>query len=53
MDLRGTRWALKYVVQAGPDRRYWSAGATASRSSDPESYVPNPAGRSVFETAQA
>ena len=53
VDLRGTRWALKYVVQAAPDRRYWSAGATASRSADSESYVPNPAGRTVFETAQA
>ena len=53
VDLRGTRWALKYVVQAAPDRRYWSAGATVSRSADSESYVPNPAGRTVFETAQA
>ncbi len=50
---RGTRWAAKYVVQAGAGRRYWSAGATVSQTSDSESDVPNPAGRVVFETAQA
>jgi hypothetical protein len=53
LDARGTRWAAKYVVQAGANRRYWSAGATVSRTSDTESDLPNPAGRVVFETAQA
>ena len=53
VDVRGTRWALKYVVQASPDRRHWSAGAIVSRSSDSELDIPNPAGRVVFETAQA
>lgn len=53
MDVRGARWALKYVVQASSNRRSWSAGATVSRSSDSESEVTNPAGRMVFESAQA
>jgi hypothetical protein len=53
LDVRGEWWALKYVVQAGPSRRYWSAGATVSRTSDSESDTPNPAGRLVFETTQA
>jgi hypothetical protein len=53
LDARGERWAAKYVVQAGPNRRYWSAGATVSRTSDSESDVPNPAGRVIFESAQA
>jgi hypothetical protein len=53
LDARGARWVLKYVVRAAPDRRHWSMGATVSRSADSESYVPNPAGRTVFETAQA
>lgn len=52
-DVRGASWALKYVVQASPDRRFWRAGAMVSRSSDAESEVSNPAGRMVFETAQA
>jgi hypothetical protein len=51
--VRGERWLFKYVVQAGPGHRYWSAGATVSRSSDSESDVPNPAGRLVFESVQA
>ncbi len=53
LNARGVRWAAKYVVQAGANRRYWSAGATVSRTSDSESDVPNPAGRVVFESAQA
>jgi hypothetical protein len=53
LDARGTRWLAKYVVQSGPHRRYWSAGATVSRTSDSESDVPNPAGRVVFESARA
>jgi len=53
LDTRGTRWAAKYVAQSGASRRYWSAGATVSRTSDSESSVPNPAGRVFFDSAQA
>ena len=53
LDARGERWTAKYVVQAGPNRRYWSAGATVSRTSDSESDVPNSASRVIFESAQA
>jgi hypothetical protein len=51
--VRAERWLFKYVVQAGPGHRCWSVGAAASRSSDFESDVPNPAGRLVFESPQA
>jgi hypothetical protein len=53
LEARGVLWAAKYVVQAGPNRRHWSAGATVSRTSDSESDLPNPAGRVVFESALA
>jgi hypothetical protein len=53
LDARGERWAAKYVVQSGPNRRYWSAGAAVSRTSDSEASVPNPAGRVLFETTAA
>jgi hypothetical protein len=53
LDARGTRWTAKYVVQSGPGRRYWSAGATVSRTSDSEADVPNPGGRVVFESTRA
>jgi hypothetical protein len=53
VDVQGTRWTLKYVAESSPDRRHWSAGAIVSRSSDAEWHLPNPAGRTVFESAQA
>jgi hypothetical protein len=50
-EIGTSRWMLKYVAEARPDRRFWRAGGTFAWHSDVETRVANPAGHLVFESS--